>query len=87
MTFQEEIYQLKNFDASKVKVLVSLDPTRTDMTLKGIKAKEFPLVYYRDYGKGKVLYNAFGHRPDIWTSSWYQTMIVEALKWGTGKAQ
>lgn len=87
MTFQEEIYQLKNFDASKVKVLVSLDTTKTNMTLKGIKAKEFPLVYHRDYGKGKVLYNAFGHRPDIWTSAWYQTMIVEALKWGTGRAR
>lgn len=85
MTFKEEIYQLKEFNPEKVKVLVSLDTTKTNMTLKGIKAKQFPLVYYRDYGKGKVLYNALGHRPDIWTSEWYQTMLVNSIKWGAGQ--
>ncbi len=83
MTFKEEIYQLKEFNPEKVKVLASLDTTKTNMTLKGVRAKQFPLVYLRDYGKGKVLYNALGHRPDIWTSEWYQTMIVNAIKWGT----
>jgi len=83
MTFKEEIYQLKEFNPEKVKVLASLDTTRTNMTLKGVRAKQFPLVYLRDYGKGKVLYNALGHRPDIWTAAWYQTMIVNAIKWGT----
>ncbi len=85
MTFKEEIYQLKEFDPAKVRVLVSLDTTKTNMTLKGIKAKQFPLVYYRDYGRGKVVYNAFGHRPDIWTSEWYQTMLVNSIMWGTGR--
>ncbi len=85
MTFKEEIYQLKNFDPAKVKVLASLDTTKTDMTRKGVKATQFPLVYYRDYGKGKVLYNAFGHRPDVWTSVWYQTMVVNSIKWGAGQ--
>ena len=85
MTFKEEIYQLKDFDPAKVKVLASLDTTKTDMTRKGVKAKQFPLVYYRDYGKGKVLYNAFGHRPDVWTAKWYQTMVVNSIKWGTGQ--
>ena len=83
MTFKEEIYQLKEFNPEKVKVLVSLDTTKTNMTLRGIRAKQFPLVYFRDYGKGKVVYNAIGHRPDIWTSEWYQTMIVNTIKWGT----
>ncbi|NBO63919.1 MAG: ThuA domain-containing protein [Acidobacteria bacterium] len=82
MTFKEEIYQLKEFNQDKVKVLVSLDTTKTNMTLKGIKAKQFPLVYLRDYGKGKVVYNALGHRPDVWTAEWYQTMIVNTIKWG-----
>jgi hypothetical protein len=26
-----------------------------------------------------------GHRPDVWTSEWYQTMIVSSIKWGTGQ--
>jgi uncharacterized protein len=85
-TMKEEIYQIKDFPGrDKTHVLVSLDTTKTDMTRPGIVNKEFPLVWWHDYGKGKVMYNALGHRPDVWTSEWYQTMIVNAIKWGTGQ--
>lgn len=87
MTFKEEIYQFKNFAPDKVKVLVSLDTTKTDMTKKGIKASSFPLVWYRSYGKGKVYYNALGHRPEVWQSEWYQTMLANTIKWGLGTAK
>lgn len=87
MTFQEEIYQFKNFSPDRVKVLASLDTEKTDMTKQGIKASSFPLIWYRDYGKGRVYYTALGHRPEIWTSDWYQTMIVQAIKWGLGEAK
>ena len=83
-SMKEEIYQIKDFiGRDKAHVLVSLDQTKTDMTRPGVEAKDFPLVWWRDYGKGKVMYNAMGHRPDVWTSEWYQTMIVNAIKWGT----
>lgn len=85
MTFKEEIYQFRNFTPDRVKVLVSLDTSRTDMTRKGIKASSFPLVWYRSYGKGRVYYNAIGHRPEIWLSEWYQTMLTNAIKWGLGE--
>lgn len=85
-SMKEEIYQIKDFiGRDKTHVLVSLDQSKTDMTRPGIEAKDFPLVWWHDYGKGKVMYNAFGHRPDVWTTDWYQTMIVNALKWGTGQ--
>ena len=85
-SMKEEIYQIKDFiGRDKAHVLVSLDQTKTDMTRPGVEAKDFPLVWWRDYGKGKVMYNAMGHRPDVWTSDWYQTMIVNAIKWGTGQ--
>ncbi len=83
---KEEIYQIKDFiGRDKAKVLASLDTAKTDMTKKGIEATDFPLVWWREYGKGKVMYNALGHRPEIWRSDWYQTMIVNTLKWGTGQ--
>jgi type 1 glutamine amidotransferase len=85
-TMKEEIYQIKNFiGRDKTHVLVSLDQTKTDMTRPGVEAKDFPLVWWHDYGKGKVMYNAMGHRPDVWTTEWYQTMIVSAIKWGAGQ--
>ena len=85
-TMKEEIYQHKDFiGRDKTHVLVSLDQSKTDMTKPGVEAKDFPLVWWHDYGKGKVLYNAFGHRPDVWTTDWYKTMIVNSIKWGTGQ--
>ena len=85
LTFKEEIYQFKQFVPERVKVLVSLDTTKTDMTRTGIKATSFPLVWYKSYGKGRVFYTALGHRPEIWQSDWYQTMLANAIKWSAGE--
>jgi type 1 glutamine amidotransferase len=85
-SMKEEIYQIKDFiGRDKTHVLVSLDQTKTDMTRPGVEAKDFPLVWWHDYGKGKVMYNAMGHRPDVWTTEWYQTMIANTIKWGVGQ--
>lgn len=80
----EEIYQFKDFNAEKVKVTMKLDTANTDMTKKDIVAKEFPLTWYRAYGKGRVFYTALGHRPEVWQDERYQTMIVNAIRWGAG---
>ena len=80
---QEETYQFRDFDATKSKVTMRLDTEHTDMTKKGIKAKEFPLTWFRSYGKGKVFYTALGHRPEVWRDSRYQTMMVNAIRWAS----
>jgi len=80
---QEETYQFRDFDATKSKVTMRLDTEHTDMTKKGIKAKEFPLTWFRSYGKGRVFYTALGHRPEVWRDSRYQTMMVNAIRWAS----
>ena len=87
ISMKEEIYQFKQFAPDKVKVLVSLDTTKTDMTRQGIKASSFPLVWYKQYGKGRVYYNALGHRPDVWNADWYKTMMVNTIKWAAGQTK
>jgi hypothetical protein len=79
----DEIYQFKNFSRERVKVLMSLDTERTDMNKRGIKAQDFPLAWWREYGKGRVFYTALGHRPEVWDDSRFQTMIANAIKWST----
>jgi type 1 glutamine amidotransferase len=64
----EEIYRLKNFDASRVELLLSIDPT-------------LPLAWEKTYGRGRVLYTALGHRIDIWSSPWFHQHMVGALAW------
>jgi type 1 glutamine amidotransferase len=82
---QEEIYQYKDFNKDKVTVTMKLDTANTDMTRRGIKAKEFPLTWHRDYGKGKVFYTALGHRPEVWRDQRFQTMLVNGIKWASGQ--
>lgn len=79
----EEIYQHKDFKADQVTVTMKLDTSKTDMTKKGIKHKEFPISWYRNYGKGRVFYTSFGHNSAVWNDQRFQTMIVNALKWAS----
>lgn len=98
-TWVEETYQYKNFNFKENKVLMSLDaqPTKMDMTKKGIKGihavegnpnikpDSFPLVWYRTYGKGRVFYSEPGHNSSVWNHPKYQTMLVNAIKWTAKK--
>ncbi|HZS07167.1 MAG TPA: ThuA domain-containing protein [Blastocatellia bacterium] len=81
----EEIYQYKQFNPANCKVVMSMDTGKTDMTKQGIKASSFPLVWHRQYGRGRVFYSEFGHNPEVWRDSRYQTMIANAIKWVSGQ--
>src|SRR5688572_13564836 len=65
----DEIYQHKNFSRDRVKVLMSMDTSATNMDKKGIKRTDgdFALAWVRDWGKGRVFHTALGHRPEVWS--------------------
>ena len=93
----EETYQYKQFNFKENKVVMSMDIAKTDMTKKGVKGvhavegnanvkpDSFPLVWYRNYGKGRVFYSEPGHNSAIWNDARYQTMLVGAVKWAAKK--
>lgn len=65
----EEIYQFRDepYSRARLRVLLSLDPERTDLTKPGVKRqdKDFAVSWVRPYGKGRVFYTSLGHREDI----------------------
>jgi hypothetical protein len=73
----EEIYLFKNFSRDRVTMLLSLRAHPEDGE-EGF----FPLGWYRNHGRGRVLYTALGHREDIWTSDWFQQHLTGAIAWG-----
>ncbi len=77
----DEIYQTKSFDPSKVRVLMSLDTSQVDMTKQGVKYKEIPITWVRQYGKGRVFYCGLGHPPEVWHRPDVRQMWTEAVKW------
>jgi len=88
----DEIYQLKNFDRSKVHGLLTLDKHPNDKT-----PGDYPIAWKKNYGAGRVIYTSLGHREDIWDPAWkdgkgerknspevakaYQQHLLGAIKW------
>lgn len=80
----DEIYQTKGFNPKNFRVLMSLDTANVDMTKPGVKHKEIPITWVRNYGKGRVFYSAFGHPTQVWENPDIRKMWVEAVKWAMG---
>jgi type 1 glutamine amidotransferase len=80
-TIKEEWYSLKNF-AKDIHVLLVLETE--GMQDSEYKRPPFPVAWARKEGKGRVYYNAMGHRDDVWTSERFQKMLGGAVAWATG---
>ena len=85
-TMKDEIYQIKNFSRDRVRVLMSLDSSKVDLTRKGVRRneKDFPVIWASNYGKGRVLYNGLGHTREVWERPDIQKMWLEMVRWSMG---
>ncbi len=83
----DEIYQAKDWDRSKVHVLLSLDPTRLDYTNNPRihrQDHDFAVAWTKMYGKGRVFYSTLGHTDESWQDPDIFNMYFEAIKWALG---
>jgi type 1 glutamine amidotransferase len=85
-TLKDEIYQLKDFSRANVRVLLRLDAGKIDLQRKGVKRQDndFAVMWARQYGKGRVLYNGLGHQQEVWDRPDIQKMWVEQVQWSMG---
>ncbi|MBN1444715.1 MAG: ThuA domain-containing protein [Candidatus Omnitrophica bacterium] len=70
----DEMYHLQNHDDSKSKLLFK--------TMW--QGKEIPMVYARDYGKGRVAYISPGHMKETWNNPEFQKILVRSAAYCTG---
>jgi type 1 glutamine amidotransferase len=82
-TVRDEIYQHKNWQRGKVRVLARLDASKLDYTRPNIHREDhdFAVAWAKMYGKGRVFYCTFGHAPEAWDDPRVQTLYLEAVKW------
>jgi uncharacterized protein len=74
-TVFDEIYQMKDFDRSKVHGLLSLDQLMLNPEdVKNHKPTpgDYPISWSKKYGTGRVFYTSLGHREDIWDPEWVE---------------
>jgi uncharacterized protein len=88
-SFEDEMYQVKDFSWDKSRVLLNLDTSTLDMKNQNVHRGEndFPQAWVRMHGKGRVFVAAFGHDSAVWEKPEIQTMWLEALKWALGLTQ
>jgi uncharacterized protein len=87
---QEEIYQFKNYDPTKVHDLLILDK-HPETGAPG----HYAVSWCKNYGAGRVFYTSLGHREDLWdadpnipdrknsaeTAKVYQAHILGGIEW------
>jgi type 1 glutamine amidotransferase len=85
-TLRDEIYQIKDFSRDRVRVLLRLDAGKVDLTRTGVRRedRDFAVIWARDYGKGRVLYNGLGHSAEAWDRPEIQAMWLAFVRWSMG---
>ena len=77
----DEIYTMKDWDASKHHLLMSLDTNSVDLSKDPREDKYYPMGWCHEYGKGRVIYTALGHPDDLWEQDWFLEHILACIKW------
>jgi type 1 glutamine amidotransferase len=79
----EEWYYYKDFDPT-VHVLITVDPATIGDGQPDVNPN--PLVWYHEFGGGRVFYSALGHTSESWSEPFMVTLLTGALHWAaTGK--
>ena len=78
----EEWYTLKEF-APDIHTLLVLDTAGMQGT--DYQRPPFALAWARAIGKGRVWFNAMGHREDVWDNPKFQAMLVGGIEWAGGR--
>ena len=80
-----------NFSRSENHVIMSLDGRKLDRTnpkiakIAALNAdKDYPIVWAKMYGKGRVWYSTFGHLEETMDDPRIQSMYLGAIKWAMG---
>ena len=80
-----------NFSRKENHVIMSLDGSKLDRSNPKInkvaslnKEGDFPIVWAKKYGKGRVWYSTFGHLEGTMDDPRIQQMYLGAIKWAMG---
>lgn len=77
---QEEIYQYQHWQPSKVRVLMSIDMSKTETK----RPYHVPVAWVKQVGEGRMYYNNLGHRPETWKNEQFLKSIEGAIGWFQG---
>lgn len=83
----DEIYEYgPPYDRSKLRVLLSLDPARSNMGVRWINRKDndFALAWVKTFGDGRVFNTSFGHRTELFCDPRVLAFYLDAIQFAAG---
>lgn len=81
--YSDEYYRANELSREKVDVLLRFDPASAPLS-KLPADGDFPLVWTKTYGQGRVVYSSLSHSTEAWDIRNVQLMMFEAIKWSLG---
>lgn len=83
----DEIFEYGQlYDRSKLRILLSLDPARSNMGVPWITRKDgdFALAWVKGFGKGRIFYTSFGHRTELYWNPRVLQFYLDAIQFAAG---
>ncbi|MHB8866891.1 MAG: ThuA domain-containing protein [Pirellulaceae bacterium] len=83
----DEIYEYgPPYDRTHVRVLMSIDPARTNMGARWIHRKDndFALTWVKAYGKGRIFNTSFGHMANLYSNPQVLQFYLDAIQFAAG---
>lgn len=83
----DEIYEYgPPYDRSALRVLLSINPTETNMGARWIQRKDgdFALAWVKGYGRGRVFVTSFGHMTQVFWNPQILQFYLDAVQFACG---
>lgn len=84
-TVQDEWYMFDRLNKEHMHVLALLETGGADNPQKMYQVPDYPIIWCRSYGDGRVLYNGLGHREDVWEHTVFRQMLRDHILWAQGR--
>jgi len=81
----DEWYTFTHLDTRNMHVLALLDPGDERGKQPMYNVPNYPAIWCKSQGKGRIFYSAAGHRNDVWENETFLKMTDDAIAWALGK--
>ena len=82
---QDEWYLFRHLNKEHLHVLALLEIGDERQKQKMYDIPDYPMIWCRAYGDGRVLYNGMGHREDVWEHPTFKALVEEHIRWAAGE--
>jgi hypothetical protein len=86
-TIKDEWYVFTHLDTKNMHVLAMLDPGDERAKQEQYNIPNYPVVWCKAQGDGRIFYSAMGHREDVWENPTFLKMTADAIQWATGGSE